>query len=176
MSIYSFAGIVTGIILTLLITTAKPHLQRKKGMIHQDERTEAIKGRAATGAVWLTGSILFVGWVAENLWTYSQGGTIRFLNHWSITLLVLLTGYHGLYAYFYQQNSADEEDEVSIAEKRKIASTNLILALAMLTLALNASTPSQDPGLRYLLLLLSVVLAGSAAYTFLRTQKSSASR
>jgi uncharacterized membrane protein len=167
MSLAMFAGVVTGVVIALLAGFVAMIVKRRKGEVQDDERTQVIKGRAAEAAVWVTGVILFVGWVIDNLTTYSNGGVIRFFTPWSIMLLVLLSAFKGTYAYFYHKHSADETDPAALAEKRRVAATNLLLAGCMVVLS---SSPAVlvDAGLRYMLLGMAVVQVALSLFTLRR--------
>lgn len=170
MSIYSFVGILTGMVVTMLLWLGMQAFRWRRGDVQDDERTQAIKGGAASAAMWVTGAVLFIGWVVDNLWTYYQGGSIHFFTPWSIMLLVLVTTYSGAYSYFYHKNSADETDEAAIAQKRKAANLNMSTGLYMLFLSFT-DTVQRDSGLRYLMLTMAVLTLAVSAYVHLRFRR-----
>lgn len=170
MSISLFSGFVTGVVSVQVIVLLALWLKRRKGVVQADERTELIRGRAALSAVVVTGVLLFIAWVGDNLLTYSRGGTIRFLTPWSISVLMLLVVFMGTYAYFYQKNSADETDEATMAEKRRLALASLLLGLSMIPMAISEAA-GQDLGLKYLLFSMSVLQLAMAGFLGIRTYR-----
>lgn len=140
MSLELFAGFIVGnVIVVIAAVLGYRGARRRSNEVESDERTVMIQLRTGTTAFYLTGGLVYLGWIIENLLRYSNGETIRLFTPLGILGVVMMLVWLGAYSYHYRKLSLDGEPTEE--ERKKLRGVGLgVLAIAMSMTPITLST------------------------------------
>lgn len=171
MSIATFAGMVTGVIVAVGLIMGYGRAERRRNPEAEDERMALVKAQAGSAALQIVGALAFVGWVADNLLAWSRGEAIQTITPWSIMLLAIVAIYDLSMVYFLRKYSAGGGEEVT---RKDIAGAVLAGAAAIFVLApriIHGETGG-DPGLYWLMIGLVIVSGASVLWMLFKARRS----